>query len=496
MMKKYTYVLVQGIFLVLLFPFLVAAQSLEGKVIEHTLSNGLTVLLYERHQAPIIACRVYVDAGSANDKLGQTGVAHMTEHIAFKGTHTIGTANYDEEQQLLGQLDELWKQIERESDKGESADQKRLAQLREQFAQLQQKAEQYVVSEEYSKILEENGGVGLNASTARDETQYFVSLPANRLELWMMLEADRLMNTVPREFYKERDVIMEERRMRTDASPVGTLVEQFLGMAFIAHPYGFPGIGWASDIQNITIGQLMTFYDTYYTPENITVAIVGDIQPDETIRLAEEYFGQLPSGKPTPGIRTLEPEQVGERRVEIEWDSNPYVLLGYHRPSVTHDDDMVFDVISFLLSSGRTSQLYKHLVEEQQLAVQVDTISSFPGQKYPTLFVVVGVPLAPHTLEELEAALEAEIEMLKTEPVDEKQLQKVMNNVEASFIQSLSSNSGLAAQLTFAQRVFGDWRAIEKQVERIKSIRPEDVQRVANTYFTKRNRTVAWLVKK
>ncbi|PIE35074.1 peptidase M16 [candidate division KSB3 bacterium] len=495
-MKICTQLVFAGVLVVLLLPSLAVAQSLEGKVIEHTLENGLTLLLYERHQAPIIACRIYVAAGSANDKLGETGIAHMTEHIAFKGTSTIGTTDYNKEKIVLAKLDEVWEKISRESEKGESADQEKLAQFQEQFALLGEEAEQYVISEAYSKIIEENGGVGLNASTSRDETQYFVSLPANRLELWMMLEADRLMNTVPREFYKERDVIMEERRMRTDASPIGTLVEQFIGTAFIAHPYGFPGIGWASDIQNITVAQLMKFYETYYTPANMTVAIVGDIQPDEVIRLAEKYFGQLPTGEPAPKIRTIEPAQVGERRIQVEWDSSPYVLLGYHRPSVTHEDDIVFDVISFLLSSGRTSQLYKNLVEEQQLAVHVDTIASFPGQKYPTLFMVVGIPLAPHTLEELEAALDAEIEKLKTEPIDEKQLQKVINNVEAAFIDSLSSNSGLAAQLTFAHRVFGDWRAIEKQVERIKTIRAEDVQRVANTYLTKQNQTVAWLVKK
>jgi predicted Zn-dependent peptidase len=288
---------------------------------------------------------------------------------------------------------------------------------------------------------------------------------------------------------------MEERRMRTDNSPVGTLVEQFLGTAFIAHPYGFPAIGWPSDIQNITVGQLMQFFDTYYTPSNATIAIVGDIDPDEVIRLAEKYFGQFQSKPAPPKIRTVEPQQLGERRVKVEWDANPYVLLGYHRPSVNHDDDIVFDVISFLLTQGRTSQLYKNLVEEQQIAIQVDTIPTFPGKKYPTLFVFVGVPLAPHTLEELETAMYAEIEKLKTEPVDERELQKVINNVEAAFIASLSSNSGLAAQLTFAQNVMGDWRAIEKQVERIKTITADDVMRVAKTYFTEQNRTVGWLVK-
>ncbi len=495
-MKKGYTVFLFGLSLLLLLSSHVSAQSLEGKVIEHSLENGLTLLMYERHQAPIIACRIYVNVGSANDRLGETGIAHMTEHIAFKGTKTIGTTDYEQEQLLLESLEGLWEKFLRERDKGQEANPERLAQLQEDIARTQKEAGAFVVSEAYSKIIEENGGVGLNASTSRDETQYFVNLPANRLELWMMLEADRLMNTVPREFYKERDVIMEERRMRTDASPIGTLVEQFLGTAFIAHPYGFPGIGWASDIENITVEQFWEFYERYYSPANMTVAIVGDIQADEVIRLAEKYFGQLPSGSPAPKIRTIEPPQVGERRVQVEWDSNPYVLIGYHRPGVNHEDDLVFDVISFLLSTGRTSQLYKHLVEEQQLAVHVSSSASFPGQKYPTLFMFVGVPLAPHTLEELEQALYTEIELLKTTPVDERELQKVINNVEAGFIESLSSNSGLASQLVFAQGIMGDWRVIEEQLERIKTITAEDVMRVANEYFTEQNRTVAWLVKK
>ena len=473
-----------------------AAQSLEGKVVEHALANGLTLLLYERHQAPIIACHTYVKVGSANDKLGQTGVAHMTEHIAFKGTSTIGVTDYSAEKAFLAKLDALWQAIAQERNKGAQADAEKLKQLEGEFEEVSQDAQKYVISEAYSRIMEENGGVGLNASTARDETQYFVSLPSNRLELWMLLEADRLAHTVPREFYKERDVIREERRLRTDASPFGALMEQFLGTAFLAHPYKLPAIGWASDIQDITTAQLMAFYDEYYALSNMTIAIVGDLQPPEVMRLAEKYFGPLPPRPAAPPLRTVEPPQLGERRVEVEWDANPYFLIGYHRPSVNDADDLVFDVIAFLLSGGRTSRLYKNLVEEQQIAAYVDTAAAFPGEKYPTLFLLAGAPLSPHTSAEVEQAMYAELERLQTTPIEQAELQKVINNIEAQFIQSLASNSGLAAQLTFAQSVFGSWRAIEQQVARIKTITPADVQRVAKTYFTKQNRTVGVLVKK
>ncbi len=474
--------------------FAVSAQTLEGNVVERTLNNGLTLLLYERHQAPIVACHVYITAGSANDQIGHTGIAHMTEHIAFKGTPTVGTTNYAEEKVVLERLDELWQQLAGEYDKGDAADPDALEQLETEFFDTEQQAEAYVISEEYSQILEEQGAIDLNASTSRDETNYFVSLPANRLELWMMLESDRLANTVPREFYRERDVVLEERRMRTDTSPVDTLFEQFLGTAFIAHPYGFPAIGWPSDIQNLMPDQFMAFYKRYYVPANMIVSLVGDFQSQTVIDMAEHYFGQLPARPPSPPIRTEEPPQPGERRIEVEWDSSPYLVIGYHRPSVRDADDLVFDVIAFLLTGGRTARLYKNLVEDSQIAIEIDAAAAYPGSKYPTLFVLAGAPLAPHTLADVETAIYAELERLKTEPVEARELQKTLNAIEASFIESLSSNSGLAAQLAYAQGLMGDWRMIERQLETVKQITPDDIMRIANTYFTKNNRTVAWLV--
>lgn len=471
-------------------------QSLSNNVHEYRLKNGLTVLLYERHQTPIISCRIYINVGSANDASGQTGLAHMTEHMAFKGTPTLGTTDYAKEQVLLEKLDQLWQRLVTERDKGALADQNALAQLSAEFEQAQQEASQYVISEAYSRIIEENGGVDLNASTTRDATQYFVNLPANRLELWMRLEADRLAHSVPREFYQERQVILEERQMRTDASPVGMLVEQFLGAAFIAHPYGLPAIGWESDIHDLTPAQLRAFWDAYYSPQNMVIAIVGDLQPQATIRMAEQYFGQLPVRPSSPLLRTVEPPQPGERRVIVEAEANPYLVVGYHRPAIIHPDNPIFTVIATLLSNGRTARLYKTLVEEQQLAIQVEALAAFPGERYPTLFMLAGIPLGEHPLAELESALLTEIDRLKTEPVESRELQKVMNTIEATFIDSLASNRGLAEQLVTAQSIFGDWRALERQMDQIKTITAQDIMRVAQTYFTPQNRTVAWLVKK
>jgi predicted Zn-dependent peptidase len=470
------------------------AQTLADRVVEHVLDNGLTLLVYERHQVPIVACHVYVTIGSAYDQIGQTGIAHMTEHIAFKGTPTIGSTDYAAEQPLLEQVDALWERLAHEYDKGAAADFDALAQLEEEFFATEEQAAQYVISEQYSLILEEHGARELNAATTRDDTSYFVSLPANRLELWMMLEADRLANTVPREFYREREVVMEERQTFTDTSPLGTLFEQFLGAAFIAHPYGFPAIGWASDIQYLTPTQFMAFYERHYVPANMIVAIVGDVRAADVLAMAERYFGALPAREPAPPIRTVEPPQPGERRVIVAWDANPYLAIGYHRPAIDDGDDAVFDVMAFLLTGGRTSRLYRRLVTEAQVALEVDAAAAYPGSKYPTLFVLAAVPLAPHTLADLEAEIDGEIERLKTEPVQDWELQKTVNALEAALIDALSSNAGLAAQLAHAHGLTGDWRAIERQMETVKQITADDIMRVATTYFTTTNRTVAWLV--
>lgn len=486
--------LLLGLLLVIL-SWTAAGQSLEGRVVEHRLENGLLLLLYERHHAPIVSCHVYLTVGSANDQIGQTGIAHMTEHIAFKGTPTVGTTNYDEEQAALERVDAAWRQLLREYDKGEAADPDVVAQQEEEFFAAEAAAAQYVVSEEYSVILEEHGAVDLNAATTRDDTSYFVSLPANRLELWMMLEADRLANTVPREFYREREVVLEERLTRTETSAAGMLFEQFLSAAFVAHPYGFPAIGWTSDIEALSPDQFMAFYRRHYVAANMIVAIVGDIDAPATIAMAERYFGQVPAGEPSPPIRTEEPPQPGERRIEVEWDANPYLAIGYHRPAISHEDDLVFDVIAFLLTHGRTSRLYKSLVDELQIAGEVEAAAAYPGSKYPTLFVLAASPLAPYTLADVEDAIYAEVERLKTEPVQEWELQKALNTIEASFVDSLSSNAGLSAQLAYSQGLMGDWRAIERQVRRMEQMTADDIMRVAAAYFTKHNRTVAWLVK-
>lgn len=373
--------------------------------------------------------------------------------------------------------------------------QRELAQAQEAFREKQEQAGEWVVTNEMPQLYQRHGAVGLNASTSKDVTRYVVSLPANRLPLWAAIEADRMANPVFREFFKERAVVMEERRLRTDDNPHGLLYEAFTAAAFQAHPYGFPTIGWASDIVSLTPAATREFFRTYYGPANAVVAIVGDIKADEVLQLIERHFAGIPQNGTPPRVVTVEPPQRGERRLEVEFDAEPILVIGYHKPGIGHPDDFVFDAIDSILSEGVTSRLYRSLVREKQVAASVSTISNYPGTRAPNLFLINAVPLAPHTIQEVEAAIYEEIEKLKTEPVSKEELEKVLNNLDADLVRSLRSNSGLASQLAYFQTVAGDWRYLLRARDRIAAVTPADIQRVARHYLVKSNRTVATLVK-
>jgi predicted Zn-dependent peptidase len=472
-----------------------AAPGLAERVIEHRLANGLTVLLVERHEAPIVSINVTFGVGGMHELTGSTGVAHLYEHMAFKGTRTIGTKDYARERPLLEELDRLNAEIKKRRAAGEGTEASELQRLEQTFKEVQDRADQLVVGNEMSLLYQRHGAVGLNASTGKDVTRYVVSLPANRLPLWAAIESDRMAHPVLREFYKERAVVMEERRLRTDDSPNGLLYEAFAAAAFQAHPYGFPTIGWASDIQALTPGETDQFFRTYYGPANATIAIVGDINPKETLALIERTFGAVPPAPTPPPVITAEPEQRGERRVEVEFDAEPIMLIGYHKPAIGHPDDFVFDVIESVLSEGVTSRLYHRIVREKRLATAIGADAGFPGAVAPNLFVISAAPLAPHTTAEVESAVYEELERLKTEPVSAKELEKVLNNLDADLVRALRSNSGLAGQLAYFQTVARDWRYVLKAREKIAAVMPDDIRRVARAYFTKANRTVATLVR-
>lgn len=480
-----------------------AAPSLAERVIEHRLANGLTILMVERHQTPVVSINITFAVGGINEQFGQTGLAHLYEHMAFKGTRLVGTTNYEKEKPILDELASVGAELDqRERDvatKGGAAaadERATIESLQKRFLDLQAQASRYVVGNEMALLYQRHGGVGLNASTGKDVTRYMISLPSNRLPLWAAIESDRMANPVLREFYKERGVVMEERRLRNDDSPHGLLFETFTSTAFRAHGYGVPTIGWGSDILSLTPADTEAFFKTHYGPNRATIALVGDINPKETIALIERTFGKIPAAPPSPPLVTIEPEQRGERRVEVEFDAEPAIVIGYHKPALGHPDDDVFDVIDAVLSDGLTSRLHQKLVREKRLAASVGSDANHPGVRAPNLFILTATPLAPHTTAEVEAAIYEEIERLKQEPVSSSELEKVLNNLDADLVRGLRSNSGLASQIALYQAVAGDWRYILTSRDKVAAVTAADVQRVAKQYFTKSNRTVAVLVKK
>ncbi len=496
-MKYYKNILVILIVVgVLLLHTLAFGLSLEGRVKEYSLNNGMKILILERHFAPVVSLYMRFKVGAVDEAGGETGTAHLLEHMLFKGTETLGTRNYKEEKKILKEIDQLAGQVDEEMKKGEKADGNRIAELKERLKNIQQEHKKWVVKDEIDAIYSQNGAEGLNASTGYDITTYKVSLPANRIELWARIESDRISNPVSREFYSEREVVREERRQREETQPDGKLMENFLATAFVAHPYGRPIIGWDSDIKYLKRGRVKQIFRDYYCPNNAVVAVVGDVNPDEVMKTIERYFGGIPRQEILPVSVSEEPEQSGERRVEVEFEANPKMIIGYHKPSLPHFDDYVFDVIDILLSDGRTSRLYKKLVEEKKIAVSVSTSNGFPGSRYANLFTVFATPRSPHTCDELEEEIYKQFDRLKEEAVTSYELNKVKNRLEASFIRSLNSNTGLAGRLSYYQTIAGDWRYIEEHLKVIEKVTPEDIMEVAKKYLIRKNRTVAQIVQK
>jgi predicted Zn-dependent peptidase len=467
--------------------------SFEKRTTVRKLDNGLTLIVMERPEAPVFSFATVVNAGGAQEVPGITGLAHMFEHMAFKGTDKVGTSDYAAERAALAKVEQTYQAYDRERRKEIGRDDARVQQLEKAWKDAIAAADKYVVSNEFSKIVDRSGGVGMNAYTNSDETVYFYSMPSNRIELWAYLESERFLNPVFREFYKERDVVYEERRLRVDSSPFGRLLEQFVSTAFIAHPYMSFVIGWPSDLQSISATDAEKFFKTYYIPVNMVVAVVGDVKTSETMPLLERYFGRLPKAPAPDELRTVEPPQKSERSVVLRETAQPIYLEGYHRPAVTHPDDAVYEAMSMLLSEGRTSRLYRSLVRDKKIAAVAQGVNGFPGQKYPGLFTFFAATTPTHTPQEITEAIAAELNKLKTEDVTQEELQSVKTRVKAQLLRQLGSNSGLARQLALYQTRFGDWRELFREVQKIDAVTAADVRRVANATFQPANRTIGYI---
>jgi zinc protease len=426
-----------SVFALAVFAATSLAQDL--KVTEKLLPNGLKVLLKEEHKAPVVTFQIWYRVGSRNERLGTTGMSHLLEHMMFKGTKNHGPKTF-------------------------------------------------------SQTVQRNGGND-NAFTSKDYTAYFETFASDRLGISLDLESDRMQNLLiePKEFASEREVVKEERRMRTEDDPVNTMVEQLMSVAFSAHPYQWPVIGWMADINSITRDDLYNHYRTYYAPNNATIVVVGDFDTKTLLPLIEKYFGTIPRGPIVPTSTAVEPKHLGERRVIVKKQAElPAVFAGYNVPTLKHPDSYALEVLQGILSSGKSARLYKSLVYEKQLALYAggdyDNISTDPN-----LFYIYAGVMPGKAADEVERALYIEIDKLKSEPAADEELQKAKNQIEASFIMGQDSIFYQAMLLGQFESV-ADWKVLEKYVASIRAVTKEDVMRVAKAYFNEDNRTVGILV--
>jgi predicted Zn-dependent peptidase len=488
-----------------LFATLLTAQELP--VQEHVLPNGMTLLLVRREGEPMVSGGWVARVGSSNERPGITGIAHLFEHMMFKGTPTLGTKDYAKDQQIMADQERVRDEMREEERKvrvayrlGEIDDPSkydnmtpRWKELEAEFKKLIQAQREILVKNEFDKVYTAAGGSGMNAFTTEDITAYFITVPANKLELWFWMESERLLHPVFREFYAERDVVFEERRMRTDSTPLGKFMETFNSMVWESHPYNWPVIGWPSDIPAISKKQADEFYGLYYQPQNLTAVLVGDLDMKQALALAEKYLGRIPKGtQPAPDVVTLEVKQNAEKRMFAEAEANPQIDIVWHTVPFRHKDSYALDVLAQLLS-GRTGRFYKGLVLGSKVAT--DTYAQQDSKKWAGLFNVGGEAAEGFKPEDVEQGIYAELEKLKNEEVPDHELQKVKNQFAAGEYRKLSSNMSILIQLMFSEGL-GGWREVNEGGAKLQAVTAADVMRVANQYLTAENRTVAVYTRK
>ncbi len=475
--------------------------SQQVQVQEVTLDNGMRLLMVPRKGDPNIAAGWIARVGSVNERPGITGLSHLFEHMMFKGTHTIGTKNDQEDTRIQNEMDRVRGEIEVELNAliqkqrlGEISDAKdpkfrsqKHQDLLKQMEELEKKQKDLMVKDEFDKIYTKAGGSGMNATTTPDFTLYFINVPANKLELWFWMESDRLLNPVFREFYSERDVVHEERRLRTDSTPTGKFDEELDAMFWESSPYAWPVVGWPSDLEGVTRREALDYFALHYAPNNLIMCLVGDFEPANAVALAKKYLERIPRGKQNPEpVRTQEVKQLAEKRMVAYAETSPQVVIRYHAVAGGHADGFALGLMADLLN-GRTGRLSKSLVLKQGLANSA--VAFQQGRKYEGVFEFRGTAKPGHTPEEVEQALYKEIERLQKEPVPDEELQKVKNLNAAGAFRRLQSSFNLMFQLLVADSGRG-WSTINADPPRFQAVTAKDIMRVANTYFAPENRTV------
>ncbi len=483
----FRYIIFIALSLGVALPGTVVAQTLADKVQDYQLENGLKLLLVERLNSPTVAAYISFRVGGVDEDSRHQGVAHLLEHMLFKGTKTLGTKDYQREKPQLVAIEEVGHRIDVLKNRV-GVDPQELAQLRKRLAELQAEHRKLLIKDEFSKIYAENGGVGYNAFTSKDQTSYLINLPSNKLELWASIESDRLKNAVLREFYTERDVVREERRRSYESNPDGMLYETLLATAYKVHPYRNPVIGWQSDIENLTLVETRNFLHKYYSPVNMIITLVGDFDSAAALKMVKQYFGSLEPGVPVAPVVKREPPQNGERRVHIDYDTKPQLSIAYHKPTMPQRDDYVFDLLMQILAEGRTSRLYQQLVVEKNLVTGLGIFGA-PGSRYDNLMVLDITPRQSVSNQQIEEALYAEIDRLKTEPVTVAELDKARKQILTAMLRRMKGNSGLARMLS-SYEVLGDWKYLLDYEQQLNSITSDELMKVADRYLTADNRTL------
>jgi len=459
-------------------------------VVERKLKNGITLIMMNRGYSPIVSLHIAFKVGSSDESYQTQGAAHILEHMLFKGTDRIGTKDYAREKILLDKIEAAGETLDRL--KLQNPGSREIAGLEKELQKLNEEHAQYVVSSPYDRLYTSMGGVGFNASTSKDMTGYYIELPSERIESWADIESERLRKPVLREYYLERNNILEERLMRYGSNGRGYLNETFFAAAYSAHPYRHPVIGWESSIKYMSINDIRRFYNEYYIPSRMTITIVGRHDPEKTYQTIKKYFENIET-KPEPGeVKVIEPPQTGEKRVEVYFNARPLLMMGWKKPTAPHRDDYVFDMLSSILGDGNSSRLHKTLVLDKKIATSVYAWNGAPGSRYDNMFIVYASPAEGVNPEQVKDEILAEIDRLRKEIMPDE-LDRVRNMMESSFVFMLDNNDGIAHQLSYYQTVSGNWRYITDYMRKISGITPKDITGVIDKYINDRNRTTAIL---
>lgn len=467
-------------------------EKLGEHVKEIKLENGATLLLLEDNYAPIVHCVTMANVGGVDETPGITGIAHFLEHLAFKGTSTIGTTNYEAEKVILDQEDVVFAKLLEAKRAGND---KLVTELQIELDELEIEASKFVVNNEFSAIYTKHGGKNFNAGTSQDFTMYQISLPSNKLELWFAMETERFTDPVFREFYKEREVILDERLMTEVNNAQGRLMKQMMSTAFKVHPYKVTTIGEKEDIENITRQDVKDFFNTYYGAQNLTFVLYGDLDEERATELAHQYLSRIPAREKSLPIKIKEPTQTEERRFTVEYDASPQVMISYHVPAKSHPDSDAVDAFATLFGQSNTSPLLKTLVYEKKLALYAYSFAGLPGSKYDNLFSIILAPNSGVDVEECITEIDILLEEFIATGVSDKQFETYRKLAKKSYISSLNSGIYLPINIAAMKNITGNHNSFFKRLEKIDNLQPHEIIEVASKYIIPSNRTIGILEK-